>query len=173
MLEDRDLEKMRGMIDASQEKLAGMLGREFLNIHGKFEGINQRFDGVDKRFDAVDKRFDAVDKRFDAVDKRFDAVDKRFDTVEKEIKTVREELNVGLASLEEQVKQLRTRIESLEAGLVDHRKEHAILELELAEIKKIVQGVEEKKAALDWSAMQETLEDAQRRIGRLEAAVFA
>jgi len=149
MLEDRDLEKiqgmMQGMIDASQEKLAEMLGREFLNIHGKFEGINRRFDGVDERFDAV----------------------------EKEIKTVREDLNVGLARLEEQVKQLRTRIESLEAGLVDHRKEHAVLELELAEIRKIVQGVEEKKLELDAPTIQETLEALQRRIGRLEAAVFA
>ena len=145
MSEDRDLEKIQGMIDASQEKLAGMLGREFLNIHEKFEGMNRRFDGVDKRFDAV----------------------------EKEIKTVREELNVGLASLEEQIKQLRNRIESLEAGLVDHRKEHAILELELSEIRKIVQGLEDKKVELDSLTIQETLEVLQRRIGRLEAAVFA
>ena len=152
MLEDRDLEKIQGMIDASQEKLAGMIGREFLNIHGKFEGMNQRFDGVDKRFDGVDKRFDGVDK---------------------EIRTVREELNVGFARLEEHVTHLRTRIEGLEARLVDHREDYAILESELAEIKKIVQGVEEKKAESDWLAMQETLEEAQRRIGRLEAAVFA
>ena len=159
MLEDRDLEKIQRMIEASYEKLAGMLGREFLNIHAKFEGINQRFDGVDKRFDGVDKRFDAMDERFDAV--------------EKEIKTVREDLNVGLARLEEQVKQLRTRIESLEAGLVDHRAEHTVLELELAEIRKIVQGVEDKKVELDSLTIQETLEVLQRRIGRLEEAVFA
>jgi chromosome segregation ATPase len=152
MLEDRDLEKIQGMIDASQEKLAGMIGREFLNIHGKFEGMNREFAEVGKRFDDVDKRLDAV---------------------ETEIKEVRKDLNVGLARLEEQVKQLRIRIESLEAGLVDHRAEHEILELELAGIKKIVQGVEEKKAESDWLAMQETLEAAQQRIGRLEAAVFA
>ncbi len=166
MLEDRDLEKIQGMIDASQEKLAGMIGREFLNIHGKFEGMNRKFAEADKRFDAMDKRFDGVDKRFDGVDKRFDGVDK-------EIRTVREELNVGFARLEEHVTHLRTRIEGLEARLVDHREDYAILESELAEIKKIVQGVEEKKAESDWLAMQETLEEAQRRIGRLEAAVFA
>ncbi|MCK5119610.1 MAG: hypothetical protein KAQ78_08505, partial [Candidatus Latescibacteria bacterium] len=82
-------------------------------------------------------------------------------------------LNVGIARLEEQVGQIRTRIESLEARLVDHRAGYAILESELAEIKKMVQGVEEKKAESNWLAMQETLEAAQQRIGRLEAAVFA
>ncbi|MCD6335471.1 MAG: hypothetical protein J7M27_09085 [Candidatus Latescibacteria bacterium] len=184
MLEDRDIERlqgmMQGMIDASQEKLAGMLGREFLNIHAKFDGIDRKFGEVDKRFDAMDQRFDAMDKRFDAMDKRFDAMDKRFDgvdqrldSVEKEIKTTREELSVRLARLEEQVKQIRTRIESLEARLVDHRAEHEIFELELAGIKKMVRGVEEKKRESDWLAMQETMEAAQRRIGRLEAAVFA
>ena len=170
MLEDRDIERlqgmMQGMIDASQEKLAGMLGREFLNIHAKF-------DGIDRKFGEVDKRFDAMDQRFDAMDKRFDGVDQRLDSVEKEIKTTREELSVRLARLEEQVKQIRTRIESLEARLVDHRAEHEIFELELAGIKKMVRGVEEKKRESDWLAMQETMEAAQRRIGRLEAAVFA
>ena len=184
MLEDRDIERlqgmMQGMIDASQEKLAGMLGREFLNIHAKFDGIDRKFGEVDKRFDAMDQRFDAMDKRFDAMDQRFDAMDKRFDgvdqrldSVEKEIKTTREELSVRLARLEEQVKQIRTRIESLEARLVDHRAEHEIFELELAGIKKMVRGVEEKKGKLDWAASQEILEAVQRRIGRLEEAVFA
>ncbi|OPX23691.1 MAG: hypothetical protein B1H02_04710 [Candidatus Latescibacteria bacterium 4484_107] len=177
MLEDRDIERlqgmMQGMIDASQEKLAGMLGREFLNIHAKFDGIDRKFGEVDKRFDAMDQRFDAMDKRFDAMDKRFDGVDQRLDSVEKEIKTTREELSVRLARLEEQVKQIRTRIESLEARLVDHRAEHEIFELELAGIKKMVRGVEEKKGKLDWAASQEILEAVQRRIGRLEEAVFA
>ncbi|MCK5732803.1 MAG: hypothetical protein KAI38_01355, partial [Candidatus Latescibacteria bacterium] len=64
MLEDRDIERlqgmMQGMIDASQEKLAGMIGREFLNIHGQFEGMNRQFAEAGKRFDAMDKRFDGV-----------------------------------------------------------------------------------------------------------------
>jgi len=64
MLEDQDLEKIQGMIDASQEKLAGMLGREFLKIHDGFDEIDHRFDRIDKRFDVIDRRFDAVDKRF-------------------------------------------------------------------------------------------------------------
>ena len=153
MLEDRDIERlqemMQGMIDASQEKLAGMIGREFLNIHGKFEGINRQFAEVGKRFDGVDQRFDSV---------------------EKEIKEVRKELSMGLAGVGEELKHLRNRMECIETELVDHRKEHAAFDWELSEIKGIVQRLEGK---LDSLTTREELEAVERRIGRLEAAVLA
>ena len=170
MLEDRDLEKIQGMIDASQEKLAGMIGREFLNIHGKFDGINRKFAEVDKRFDGVDERFDGVDKRLDGVDKRFDGVDKRFDAVETEIKEVRRELSMGFAGVGEELKHLRNRMECIETELVDHRKEHAAFDWELSEIKGIVQRLEGK---LDSLTTREEFEAVERRVGRLEEAVFA
>ena len=113
-------EKVGGLIDEKQEKLAGMIAREFQNINEHFKRMHQRFSDVDlsiekltrrvqnlelaiienreqhrqfdKRLEALYGKVDGLDQKVDALDQKGDGLDQKVDALDGRVSKVETEL---------------------------------------------------------------------------------
>ena len=114
-------QKVGALIDEKQEKLAGMIAREFQNINGHFKRVHEEFGRVHQRFSDVDlsiekltrrvqhlelaiienreqhlqfdKRLEALYGKMDGLDQKVDALDGRMSKVETELREIKHRID--------------------------------------------------------------------------------
>ena len=83
MLDERDLQAIKGLIDTSvNSAVIASEKRTQAKLDAMDAGFAKKLSAMDAKFEA---RFKDVDKRFEATDKKFDAVGNRFDTLDASI----------------------------------------------------------------------------------------
>jgi len=144
-LTKKDLEQIGEVIDQRQEKLAGMLTREFLNINEQFKRVHQRFSDVDLSIEKLtrrvqnlevaiienreqhlqfDKRLEELYGKVDALDQKVDVLDGRMSRVEKELREIKsridrlsKEKREEDEHVREEIVRLTERVERLETAV--------------------------------------------------------
>ena len=79
-----------------EEKILAAIAALGERVDEQFNKIDKRFEDIDQRFESIDQRFESIDQHFERIDKRFESIDKRFDTLERDVK----ELNSRVSTLE-------------------------------------------------------------------------
>jgi chromosome segregation ATPase len=121
----------------------------------------QLFDFLGHQFTAIDQRFTTIDQRFTVIDHRFTDVGRRFDELAGQLAELRrdmlghfDEIYRRLDRLEDEYQAITQALRRIEAGLADELGRRAILERDLAELKRQV------------AALQSRIEDIDQRLGR-------
>ena len=129
-LKKSSIEERLIRIEASQQNLEKRFDDLGLYIDRRFEGVDKRFESVDNQIISLDKRFEAIDKRFDdlrywlqfilgamvlmlgAIIAQWMLVWRKVDRIEASV-----EGRIVIGYREEEIREMRKRIETLEAAL--------------------------------------------------------
>ncbi|MCK5119828.1 MAG: hypothetical protein KAQ78_09595 [Candidatus Latescibacteria bacterium] len=123
-------QKVGALIDEKQEKLAGMIAREFQNINGHFKRVHEEFGRVHQRFSDVDLSIEKLtrrvqhlelaiienreqhlqfDKRLEALYGKVDALDQKADGLDQKV----DALDGRMSKVETELREIKHRIDRL------------------------------------------------------------